>query len=268
MVEAGSSRDVLERTAIMAVIDAVARDHALHEQYVLKGGLALQLAFGSPRRSDDLDFNAVHPSANEITDATKRELLSFADRLDEALRSTAPEYGFDRIAVDAKRPSEEIPALLADVAFAMGKVHDGRVKLQLTLSEVICASEIRRVHGLPLHTASLEDILSEKLKALLQQITRETVRSTDVFDLWYFTSQSDASVNPERVTRFLLKKCEQWVDLPPLEKSQFKRKSVVRHSAQEYENLKTLLPAEYPLASFREAYECVIRFVNLLDLPG
>lgn len=256
------------RAAIMAVLDAVSRDPDLHENYVLKGGLALQLVFGSPRRSDDLDFNALQPTSNQITGDTRRRLLSFAERLDDALAATAGAHDFTSMATVRQRVSDEIPTLLTDVAFENYSGGKGHVKLQLTLSEIMCETIIRTVDGLHVHAASLEDIIAEKLKALLQQISRETVRSPDVFDVWYFTTASTREIDPSVVTRYLLEKKKQWHSMPDLTKNQFRRKSVVQHSVQEYEALARRLPPSFDLVPFRAAYECVLRFVDRLELPS
>lgn len=255
------------RRAITAVLDAVSRDHELHENYVLKGGLALQLVYASPRRSDDLDFNALQPTSNQITDDTRRRLLAFAERLDDALGATAGAHDFTSIATVRQRVSDEIPTLLTDLAFETCSGGEGQIKLQLTLSEIICETVIRTIDGLHVHAASLEDIMAEKLKALLQQVSRETVRSPDVFDVWYFTTASPLDVDPAVVTRYLLEKKKQWPSMPDLTKNQFRRKSVVQHSVQNYEALARLLPPTFDLVPFRTAYECVLRFVDRLELP-
>lgn len=255
------------RSAITAILDAVSRDPDLHENYVLKGGLALQLVFGSPRRSDDLDFNALQPTSNQITGDTRRHLLTFAERLNHALAATAEAYDFTRIATIRQRVSEEIPTLLTDVAFETYSGGKGHVKLQLTLSEIVCETIVQTVDGIDVHAASLEDIIAEKLKALLQQISRETVRSSDVFDIWYFTTAYARDIDPAVVSRYLLEKKKQWHSMPDLTKDQFRRKSVVEHSVQDYESLARQLPPTFDLVPFRTAYECVLRFVDRLELP-
>lgn len=256
-----------ERRAIAAVLDAVSRDEALFKEYVLKGGLALQLVFGSPRHSDDLDFNAVHPTANEITDATSRRLLQFYERLDDLLSQTAARHDFQRLATSRQMLSKEIPTLMTDIDYATSGGDSGQVKLQLTLSEIVCDTAVKPYNGFEIHTASVEDILAEKLKALLQQITRDKVRSSDVFDVWYFSTRSEVEVDPALVTQYLLEKKKQWRTMPPLSKGQFRRKSVVQYSAQEYSDLARLLPDSFDLVPFREAYECILRFVDSLNLP-
>ena len=49
----------LDEDALLALLDAISRDDALREGYVLKGGNALRFAFAGPRASTDLDLTAV-----------------------------------------------------------------------------------------------------------------------------------------------------------------------------------------------------------------
>ena len=256
-----------ERRAIAAVLDSISQDDALFSNHVLKGGLSLQLVFGSPRRSDDLDFNAVHPTASEITDSTTHRLLQFYERLDDVLARTAEKHAFRKLKTTRQKLSKEIPTLMTDIEYATEEGDSGNIKLQLTLSEIVCDTMVDSSNGVQIHSASVEDILAEKLKALLQQVTRDKVRSSDVFDVWFFTTQSKIEVDPARVTQYLLEKKKQWRTMPPLAKGQFRRKSVVQHSAEEYADLSDQLPPSFELVPFREAYECILRFVDRLDLP-
>lgn len=264
-VTTGSAR--ASRRATHAVLDAIVRTPELRDPYVLKGGLALHLAFGSPRFSRDIDLNAVEPVPREITDATDRRLQQFGHRLDAALLNVQRAHGFQRLVVENAAHSEELPALLAEVGYVSDEGLEGTVELQLTLSDLMCDTARKTVRGLPLHVATVEDILADKLKALLQQVTRDKVRSSDVFDIWYFSILSPIPVDPNVVSTYLQRKCGPADAMPPLAKDQFRRKSVFAHAAAEYHELHELLPDSFELPPFRHLYECVLEFVDRLDLP-
>lgn len=259
--------DERSQEAIHAVFEAVARDQELHGGYVLKGGLALWLVYGSPRRSTDLDYNAVETAANVVTEETGCMLLDFCRRLDAALKKVAPERGFETIRTDEVVLSSEIPVLLGQFAYAAKDGTMGSVPMQVTLSEIVCQSEVREIRGIPVHIASLEDILSEKLKALLQQVKRDKIRSIDVFDLWYFTCKSGDRVRPEDITPILLEKRKQWPDMPPLAKSEYRQEGIVAYAEAEYELIEDILEPGAEFVPFDEAYDAVLDFVDRLRLP-
>lgn len=267
MEPAATSQARAARRARTAILHALSATPSLHDPYVLKGGLALQLAFGSPRTSEDVDLNAVEAVSPRITDETGTHFRDFVRRLDAALAGVRAAYAFRTLETRSSRLSREIPTLLTDVAFVAESGDDGVVELQLTLSEIICETVRRTVEGIPLHLASLDDILAEKLKALLQQITRDKVRSSDVFDIWYFSEVSPLPVDPDVVSDCLIRKSRQWRDMPPLAKSQFRRKSVVAHAAANYAALPAQLPESFAVPAFRDVYACILRLVDLLALP-
>lgn len=260
-----SAEDVALRV-LDYVFEAIARDDKLFHGYVLKGGLALRLVYGSPRYSSDLDFNAVSPTANTITDETSRTLLGFCRRLDAALRMPARMNTVEQIETADIRLSTEIPALLGHLAYTTREGWSGAIPMQVTLSEIVCASEVGDMGTVPVHVASLEDIIAEKLKALLQQVPRDTVRSSDVFDVWYFTTQAENKVRPEDVTPILLEKRKPWPDMSQLSKSRFRADEVVAYSEAEYDELMDRLEPGADSVGFSEAYRAVLEFVNRLDL--
>ena len=260
-----SAEDVALRV-LDHIFEAIARDEKLFNGYVLKGGLALRLLYGSPRHSSDLDFNAASPAANAITDETSRTLLDFCRRLDAALRAPTPVNAIEQIETADIKLSSEIPALLGQLAYTTREGWSGAIPMQVTLSEIVCASEVRTLRGVPVHVASLEDIVAEKLKALLQQVPRDTVRSSDVFDVWYFTTRAESKVRPEDVTAVLLEKRKQWPGMEQLSKSRFRADDVIAYSEAEYDELVDRLEPAVEFVSFQEAYGGILAFVNQLDL--
>lgn len=257
----------IQQSAVHAVFRAIARNVDLHAGYVLKGGLALWLAYGSPRSSTDLDFNAVVPTANVITEETSRGLLDFCRMLDAALKDSTPWQDLKHLETADVELSTEMPALLGHIVYAASDGWSGAIPMQLTLSEIICATEVRQSGGIPVHVASLADIVAEKLKALLQQVPRDTIRSTDVYDLWYFTSQAKNRVRAEDVTPILLEKRKQWPAMPVVSKSRYRSEDLIEHSQAEYDEIRDLLDPGARFVPFDEAFEHVLAFVDRLQVP-
>lgn len=261
------SAHVIQQNAVHAVFRAIATHEDLHEGYVLKGGLALWMAYDSPRSSTDLDFNAVAPAANVITDESSRDLLEFCRKLDAALKECTPMQEIEHLETAEVKLSTEIPALLGHIAYSASDGWSGAIPMQLTLSEIICATEVRQSRGVPIHVASLEDIVAEKLKALLQQVPRDTIRSTDVYDLWYFTSQAENRVRAEDVTPILLEKRKQWPAIPAVSKSEYRSTDLIEHSQGQYDTIGDLLEPGARFVPFEEAFEHVLAFVDQLQVP-
>lgn len=265
------STDPAER-ARLAVLDALARTPELWRAYVLKGGLALHYAFGSPRRSHDLDFSAVEPFSSAITEANEQRILHFCHTLNTALEAVAACHGFAGLVVQRRTLSDEIPALLAEIGYTTDEReevrYDDTVEMQVVLSEVVCETAEAEVEGVRLHVPSLEDILAEKLKALLQQVPRGTARSSDVFDLWHFVAASDCAIDQRKVADFLRRKSAPWPAIQPVTRSRFTDPRLREHGASGYAAIGDQLEDGAALPPFDEAFDRVLDFVDMLDLPA
>lgn len=262
--------DTAER-ARLAVLDALAQSPELWRAYVLKGGLALHYAYGSPRRSHDLDFSAVSAFSSEITEENEQDLLHFCHTLNAALEAVAARHGFAGLCVQLRTLSDEIPAVLAEVGYSTEEKSEVRyedtVEMQVVLSEVVCETAEAEVEGVRLHVPSLEDILAEKLKALLQQVPRDTSRSSDVFDLWYFIAASHHPIDRSNVADFLLRKSVPWPAIQPVARSRFVDPRLREHAASAYADVGPQL-VNGVAPPFTEAFDRILRFVETLDLPA
>lgn len=258
--------------ARLAVLDALAHAPELWRGYVLKGGLALHFAYGSPRRSSDLDFSAVEPFTSAISEANERRILHFCHRLDEELDAVAARHGLAGLSVQRRQLSDEIPALFAEIGYSAEEraeiLYDDMVEMQVVLSEVVCETAEAEVEGVPIHVPSLDDVLAEKLKALLQQVPRDTPRSADVFDLWYFVEASCRPIDRAKVADFLRRKSEPWPSVQPVTAGAFAAPGVRTYAASAYDALGSALGDGTALPPFDEAFEGVLRFVATLDLPA
>jgi predicted nucleotidyltransferase component of viral defense system len=262
---------VLHERATLAVLKAVSQSPLLLDGYVLKGGFTLFHVFGSPRRSYDLDFTALKPFDRAVTPGKNELLHAFCSVLEEEMDVAGPEYGFATMRVHWRRFSTELPALLARIGYSEGA--DQReedfvqyVETQITLSESICETTRTAIRGIPVHVPVLEDILADKLKALLQQELRDVHRTRDLYDLWYFAAQSGCVVNRKKVRNYLLAKCADWVDLQPLTAARFRAPSVRDYARVDYDAIPEHLIEPEAFIPFEEAFDTVIGFVDTLEL--
>ena len=257
--------------ARLAALAALRRAPDLWGRYALKGGLALRLAYGSPRRSDDLDLTAVKPFAAHVAEAQELALLRFGYGLNEALTQTAAAWDLAGARVQQRRLSDELPALLCEIGYATDPdatpPFEHAVPMQVTLSEVVCETAQAEAAGVPLYVTTLEDILAEKLKALAQQPHREGApRASDVFDLWYFATQSEHAPDADRLVACLREKAAKWDVIQPVTRARYHDPAVRADAARGYERLRSQVD-EGTFPSFDVAFEAALAFVDDLPLP-
>jgi len=194
----------VERQAMEVVLSAVGSLPDYGSRIFLKGGILMAVVYQSPRNTADIDFTTdLSPSPNlpsELRDAINKELPRSAARLglpDLVLRVQKVE--------ERPRPFKtaeaRFPALYVTVAYAKrgsrGERHvtNGQgqhiIELEVSFNEPIHAIEVVQLgeRG-PLFSAyALTDLLAEKLRALLQQVTRNRYRRQDVYDISYLADR-------------------------------------------------------------------------------
>lgn len=259
----------LAHRARLATLDAVHRSPLLRGQYVLKGGLVLHHVYGSPRPSEDLDFNALEHFENEISEGKEHRLIRFAAALDEALAESAPHFGLAALVVQKKTLSDVLPTLIAEVGYttdagARPPFTHG-VEMQATLSEIVCATREAEIDGVPVRVPTLDDIAADKLKVLLQNATRAPNRPNDVWDLWWLLTHADPAPDPVRVARFLREKCSVWGRICDPTYDDFRAPRVRRKAAKGYAEL-VEKGGLSPLPPFNEAWTVVRQYVKALPL--
>lgn len=255
--------------ARLAVLAAVNKHPKLWEEYVLKGGLALRYAYDSPRQSADLDFSSLRSGSNRVTRPKQERLLHFCDLIDDGLKQVASSFGFTRINVVERTLSEELPVVLTEVHFTekADAARQEHVKMQISATDIICETVQAEIEGIPVHVPSLDDVLAEKLKSLLQQPVRGSVRSSDIYDIWFFSSRSTHAVDMKKITIFLKQKSADAESIHPLTKARFRDPAVRRYAASSYDALTEQLRKGDDFPDFEEAFEQLLRFIDQLALP-
>lgn len=258
--------------ALKAVLAAIAADPLLSRDYVLKGGLALRLLYGSPRISDDVDLSSAKPYSHDVTDEKNDLLLGLCLLLDGALAKVERQYGLRDMRVHEKTLSTEIPALLGSVVYRDDRSAGDddelyEVKMQITLSELICETTRKTVDGVAIFSAVLEDILADKLKAMLQQVTRNKLRPMDVYDVWYFSSVSRHPIDLDRLREYLQIKTARWPEVFPPTTERFHEVMLRDNSKELFPSFVDRLQGDAPRVSFEDAFAGVLALVESLELP-
>lgn len=203
------------RLVQFVVLTSVASSAQLFGKLVLKGGNALRFIHGNFRGTLDLDFTA------EIDFPDDADAIR--DLLDSALKRAARRFQVkarcQSVRRNPKKPEATLPTYGIKVGFQLpGDRHyqnfDERpsfaevVELEISLNDVLCETIEWKLDesAKPIRVCSLEDILAEKLRALLQQVIRGRNRPQDVYDIASRMRERGADVDLAKITRFLIAK--------------------------------------------------------------
>jgi predicted nucleotidyltransferase component of viral defense system len=136
------------------------------------------------------------------------------------------------------------------------------VPFDISLNDVICATENIDLDGThSLQVCTVEDIVAEKLRALLQQIPRNRMRRQDVLDIAMIL----AGQQPDRakIATYLLQKAS--ARNVPVSKSAFRDKEIRSRAIVDYATLESTV--RKPFIPFEEAFAKVMCFVECLGIP-
>ena len=213
--------EVLERDYLLSwVLAGVGQTPTLHDALVFKGGTALRKCyFGDYRFSEDLDFSALEgvPVGDEMERMVREACETAARLLDE----------YAPAEISCQRYTEREPHPGGQEAFAIRARFpwqsrlQTRVMIEVTVDEPVLRPPDRRsiIHeyGEPLRAElqvySLEEIVAEKLRALLQQAEMferrgwSRSRARDYYDLWRVLGEYGDRLNLEGFDSLLREKC-------------------------------------------------------------
>jgi len=268
--------------AMRAVLAAFAHDVRLFEGYALKGGSALQRVYQTPRASADLDFSSRERLASPgapLSPADAQALLdAFVQQLNAALDAVKAAYGFRILHVQsahvlpsgqAGRSERSHPAFVVKVGYASRPATlplSAKVTLDISLYETVCGVTVEDVGGVPVQVSALNDIVAEKLRALLQQVTRNRNRPGDVYDLWFLITKARPLLSTEKVGAFLAIKCAGHEHLDPVTRAHFNHPEIRERAHRGYGEIQRRLIGKATLPPFDTAFAAVLTFVDTLGL--
>ena len=259
------------RYAQFGVLRAIADSNELSKILVFKGGNALDFVWHPNRSTRDLDFSALK---NTLTEEELRPLLQRA--LDVAGREL--EIAFRVQSIHRNPPGEDrtFPTYRINVGYALRddnprlhqQIQKGGsvsqvVPVEISINEVVCDFQEVDFDGInTLKVSTREDIVAEKLRALLQQLVRNRSRKQDLLDLSVQLKSGEA-LDAGKVAVYLKAKA---VDREVVvSKSTFRIPEVWSRANEDYESLQAKARIEF--IPFQEAQELVLRFVDTLQIP-
>jgi uncharacterized protein len=223
LARAGSRRlpeVVLERDYCLAWFLVALSRTPLRERLVFKGGTALRRCyFGDYRFSEDLDFSALPevPTGAAMEEAILQACSAAARLLDEY---TPVEISCERYTEKEPHPGGQ-EAFSIRARFPWHRQPHTRVIVEASVDEPVLMPAQRRAviheYGEPLDTEmnvySLEEIVAEKLRAILQHAQKlehrgwSRSRARDYYDLWRVLHRYRGEMHLGDFRSFLTKKC-------------------------------------------------------------
>ena len=214
---------VLEQDYLLSwILWGIGSVDKLKDNLIFKGGTALKKTyFGDYRFSEDLDFSAM-PTSPWGEELEKYILQACLNAQNEMSRNIP-----DPI-IDCKRYVEKVPHPEGQEAFTIRaqlpwhRSPQVRVMIEITKNEKIILDPllkpIKHDYGesfdCTLNVYPLEEIIAEKLRAMLQNIKKyhergwSRSRARDYYDIWCILRKYENDLNLEKVPDTLVKKCE------------------------------------------------------------
>jgi predicted nucleotidyltransferase component of viral defense system len=263
------------RFAQFVILAAIVSNRSLRESLVFKGGNALDLVWQPNRSTLDLDFSIDHAVvAFEIGVASIRRSFErsvsavqqrFSVRLRvQSVRQLPPGSNrtFPTFAV-------RIGYALPDEMALLRRMDDGRpsphvIDVEISVNEPLGSVTTTLLDSSlpPLRVGTVEDIVAEKLRALLQQPIRNRERRQDLLDIAVLL-RLHPGIDRDAVGRFLvLKSKARGIDA---RRSAFAAPEIRRRASVDYDRLRETTRVLF--IPFEEAWALLIDFVHSLPIP-
>lgn len=245
------------------------------QSFILKGGNALRFAHGGNRSTIDLDFTAARETLDDDAEVIRERLNGAFQNAESRFqirlrcqrvirrpkvgRGTHPTYD---IGVGFQFPNDRYYADFADknTTRSVPTV----IPVEVSINDLVCETENYSPWAgskSSLLVCSLDDILAEKLRSLLQQPIRHRNREQDVYDCASFLRSSRSSINIDKVYLFLIQKCAARKITPVAASFDGQVREMARQNYQESirrQTGKNFIP-------FDEAWREVVNFIG--DMP-
>ena len=213
--------EVIERDYLLSwILAGIGQVESLRDALIFKGGSALKKCyFGDYRFSEDLDFSGTSdvPTGKTMEDSMREVCMAAAHLLDEY----APvEVACERYTEKDPHPGDQ-EAFVIRARLPWQRQAYTRVMVEVSVDEKVLKPAPRRIviHGYdePLEAQSrvyaLEEIVAEKLRAILQHIEKleergwSRSRARDYYDLWRVLGTYKSRMDLTGFASFLREKC-------------------------------------------------------------
>ena len=259
------------RFAQYGILQAVADSRTLSRVLAFKGGNALDFVWQPNRSTKDLDFSSKDPTLT-----AEQIRTSLTPSLERVSRSTAVLYRVQRMEQQPPGPDRSFITFEGTIGYALPEDRRNRqliqrnkssratVPLDVSLNEPICGIvEVDIASSNLLQVCQLEDIVAEKLRALLQQPLRNRCRPQDVLDIC-IAVQENLALDLNLTAEFLLEKA--MARNVPVSRAAFHQEEIRRRAFEGYNELRETTRRAF--IEFEEAFAIVLSLVDGLPLPA
>ncbi len=264
------------RQAVHTILSAIASDSNLKANMILKGGILLAIRYKSHRFTTDIDFSTEKPRGGEITeDGVRKSLDSSLAQMVEEL-----DYGLDcRVQSSKLQPKPKdrkftYPSIKMTVGYAYKGTSQHKRLLSLKSLNIVSIDyslneATPNIEDLKLNLEdgilaySLTDLIAEKYRSLLQQVSRNRTRRQDVYDLNLLIERFGDIDNFERskILNSLIIKSKARLKIAP-DINSFEDPELKSRAKKDYPSLKNEIEGELP--DFDELFQKVADFYRSL----
>lgn len=264
------------REAVHTILDGIGHSKNLSAKMVMKGGLLLALRYDSSRYTRDIDFSTREKYTVESADVLLAELreglVAAEDRLPYGTQCRLQSYK-----VQPKGENKTHHSLALKIGFAnrsnagqMARLAASNstqvVEIDYSFNEAVFDLEVLALEGgATIHSYTLNNILAEKMRSLLQQPVRKRNRRQDVYDIWLLLKSGPTLIAEElaKIHEILVASCESKGLVPDIHSMD--SEEVVSMARTGYQELAADVDGELP--SFDEAIGRVIVLYRSLPWP-
>jgi len=261
------------REAIHTVLYAISISTSLRYEMVMKGGVLLAIRWNSVRFTQDIDFSTYRKYDDFDRDNFLKELGATLVQAVEHL-----DYGLDcKIQSLKVQPSNidspTFPTIKLTIGYAYKHDQNAHkrllknnassvLKIDYSLNEETYEIENLEIDdGLEIKAYSIIDLISEKLRAIVQQKERNRVRRQDSYDIYLLLQQINLRSSEKRqVLESYIKKSES--RNIHVSKDSLSDQEVIERSQREYSQLQKEIIGELP--PFEKVYTAVEEFYKTL----
>lgn len=264
------------REAVHTILDGIGHSQNLSAKMVMKGGLLLAIRYDSSRYTRDLDFSTKDKYTAESADVLLAELR-------EGLVTAENRLPYDTLCrlqshkVQPRGENKTHHSLALKIGFAnrsnagqMARLEAGIstqvVEIDYSFNEAVFDVEVLELDGgATIHSYTLNNVLAEKMRSLLQQPVRRRNRRQDVYDIWLLLESGHALIAEElaKIHEILVASCSSKGIVPNIHSME--SKEVVSMARTGYQELATDVNGELP--SFDDAMGRVVALYRSMPWP-